>query len=91
MLEAIQENPELIQRHWIVCGGESIYKALLPYCNSVYITATNCEAEADAFFPPLNEWKWDGAEMVISEGPAMKDKATGLVFQPIAYHKLAKY
>lgn len=35
-----------------VCGGESIYKALLPYVSHVYLTQVNTEyGEADTFFP----------------------------------------
>lgn len=35
-----------------VCGGESIYKALLPYVSRVYLTQVNTGyVEADTFFP----------------------------------------
>jgi len=35
-----------------VCGGESIYKALIPYVSRVYLTQVNTEYnEADTFFP----------------------------------------
>lgn len=45
----------------VVCGGEQIYRLLLPYCDTVYVTKVDAEApEHDATFPNLNEmddWK----------------------------------
>ena len=43
-----------------VIGGDSIYRLLLPLCNTAYITKIDKEYEADAFFPDLDkeaEWK----------------------------------
>lgn len=43
-----------------VIGGESIYNQFLDYCDTAYITKIDCEYEADAFFPNLDdkpEWK----------------------------------
>ena len=37
-----------------VCGGEQIYRLLLPYCDSALVTLTYTNAEADRFFPDLN-------------------------------------
>lgn len=40
----------------IVCGGEEIYKQLLPYCDTVYVTKVNATADTyDASFPNLDE------------------------------------
>lgn len=45
----------------IVCGGEQIYRLLLPYYDTVYVTKVNAEAPAhDATFPNLDQmddWK----------------------------------
>ena len=45
----------------VVCGGEQIYRLLLPYCDTVYVTKVDAEAPAyDATFPNLDEmddWK----------------------------------
>lgn len=45
----------------IVCGGEQIYRLLLPYYDTVYVTKVNTEAPAhDATFPNLDQmddWK----------------------------------
>lgn len=40
----------------IVCGGEQIYRQMLPLCDTVYVTKNdNVETEPDAFFPNLDE------------------------------------
>ncbi len=44
----------------MVIGGGSIYKQLLPYCNTAYITKVHTTPESDTFFPNLDEdsgWK----------------------------------
>lgn len=41
-------------------GGGSIYKLLLPYCDTVYVTKIEFAYEADSYFPNLDEmpeWK----------------------------------
>ncbi len=40
-------------------GGEQIYRAFLPYCDTALITRIDRKMEADAFFPDLDassEW-----------------------------------
>lgn len=37
-----------------VCGGEQIYRLLLPYCKHAYLTLTETYDTADRFFPNLN-------------------------------------
>lgn len=40
---------------YFVIGGESIYKAFLPYASRLYLTRIDKEAsDADAFFPEVN-------------------------------------
>ena len=42
-----------------IVGGESIYRQLLPYCDTVYVTKIDHTYEADAYFPDLDadkEW-----------------------------------
>ncbi len=43
---------------WVI-GGESIYRAFLPYCSEAVITKIDYTYEADAYFPDLDsdpEW-----------------------------------
>lgn len=37
-----------------VCGGESVYRLLLPYCSEALVTLTYQSITADRFFPNLN-------------------------------------
>ena len=49
-------DPETV----FVCGGEQIYRLLLPYCSAAYVTLTEIYDEADRFFPNLtrlSNWK----------------------------------
>lgn len=40
-----------------VIGGESVYRQLLPYCKTAYITKINHAFQADTYFPNLDEMK----------------------------------
>lgn len=43
-----------------VVGGESVYRLLLPYCDTAHVTRIDHAYEADAYFPNLDEmaeWK----------------------------------
>ncbi len=39
-----------------VIGGESIYKAFLPYADTIHLTKINYEYEADTYFPNLEQY-----------------------------------
>ena len=36
-------------------GGESVYRQLLPYCDTAYVTKIDHAYQADTFFPDLDE------------------------------------
>lgn len=38
----------------MVIGGESVYRQLLPYCESCYVTRIDSVFEADTYFPDLD-------------------------------------
>ena len=43
-----------------VIGGSEIYRELLPYCDTVFLTKIHAAEEADAYFPDLDKneaWK----------------------------------
>ncbi|NLM06367.1 MAG: dihydrofolate reductase [Tissierellia bacterium] len=43
---------------FFVCGGESVYRQLLPYVKKIYITQMEVELPSDSYFPSLgDEWK----------------------------------
>ncbi|MBR1440563.1 MAG: dihydrofolate reductase [Lachnospiraceae bacterium] len=51
LLEAIKEyDADTVYN----IGGESVYKLLLPYCDTVHVTKIDHAYEADAYFPNLD-------------------------------------
>ena len=60
-LKSIDELLDYIYFHHrkdvYVMGGGSIYKELLKYCDSCYITKVDHEYDADTFFPNIDEMK----------------------------------
>ena len=38
-----------------IIGGESVYRQLLPYCDTAHITKVDYAYQADAFFPDLDK------------------------------------
>lgn len=46
-----------------VIGGEQIYRLLLPWCDTVYVTKIDYAYEADTYFPDLDrDPRWELAE-----------------------------
>lgn len=46
-----------------VIGGESVYRMMLPYCDTAYVTKIDCAFQADTFFPNLDEMdEWEMTE-----------------------------
>lgn len=63
-----------------VIGGASVYKALLPYCDTAYVTKTYEDYQADTFFPNLDALdNWH-----IHETSEMMEEQ-GIRFQYITY------
>ena len=63
-----------------VIGGESVYRALLPYCRKVYVTKIHKTFTSDAVFPnldTLDEWR------VTEVGETLKEN--GLHFNYVTY------
>ena len=51
----------------MVIGGGSIYKQMLPYCDTAYITKVHVTPESDTFFPNLDtDPQWGLAEVLQS-------------------------
>ena len=57
LLELLKdEDPDSL----MVIGGASVYKELLPYCDTIHVTMVDYAYEADAYFPDLDadpEWE----------------------------------
>lgn len=51
----------------MVIGGGSVYRQMLPYCDTAYITKVHVTPESDTYFPNLDEdGQWYLAEMLQS-------------------------
>ena len=51
----------------MVIGGGSIYRQMLPYCDTAYITKVHAAPESDTFFPDLDQDPdWVLAEILMS-------------------------
>lgn len=63
---SVDEVLELVKKYeaegkevWVI-GGDSIYKQLVPYCDTCIITKIDYSYDADAFFPNLdNDESWE--------------------------------
>lgn len=63
-----------------VIGGESVYRALLPYCTTAYVTKIDAAFPADRFFPDLDALsEWSVAE----EGERLEEQ--GVSFRYVTY------
>lgn len=68
-----------------VIGGESVYRAMLPYCDRAYVTKIDHAYDADTYFPNLDEDK-DWQMTKISEEQTCFD----LEFYFTVYERVAK-
>ena len=60
--EALREAARFDSRDVFVAGGQQIYEAFLPYCDTAHITFIDYVYEADAWFPNLDrmpDWNMD--------------------------------
>lgn len=66
-----------------VIGGEQLYKGLLPYCDTAYITRFFAKAEADRFMPNfdrLSDWSVTEKSGIFEEN--------GLTYQFFIYKRI---
>ena len=55
MEELLEEVKKYDSRDVYVIGGDSVYRLLLPYCDTAHVTKIDRAYEADAYFPNLDE------------------------------------
>ena len=58
--ELLEELKKYDSEEIYIIGGESVYRMMLPYCDTAYITKIDHAYEADTHFPNLDEledWK----------------------------------
>lgn len=52
----------------MIIGGGSIYKQMLPYCDTAYVTKVHCTPKSDTFFPDLDaDPQWE-LEQILQSG-----------------------
>lgn len=66
-----------------VIGGESVYRALLPCCDTAYVTKIDAAFPADRYFPDLDD---DPEWMVQGEGDVLEQN--GLTFRYMKYTRI---
>jgi len=82
-LQFLRENHN--DKDVFICGGESVYKQLLPICDEALVTKINAETEeADAFFPNLdNDENWE----LMQDCLTAQDSSSGLTVNFCTYKK----
>ena len=73
-----------------VIGGASVYRQMLPYCDTAYVTKFDKSFEKDVYFPNLDE---DGNWKLVSVGEKQvsdpeKDTEAGLEFYFTEYKRI---
>ena len=66
----------------MVIGGGSIYRQMLPYCDTAIVTKVHCTTDCDTFFPNLDELDdWYIAETLQS------GEENGIGYEMLAYKR----
>ena len=66
----------------MVIGGGSIYRQMLPYCDTAYITKVHVTPESDTVFPNLDEMDdWYVAETLMS------GEENGIAYEMLLYKR----
>ena len=66
----------------MVIGGGSIYRQMLPLCDTAYVTKVHCTPESDTYFPNLDEDpQWELAEIL------QKGEENGTAFEMCLYRR----
>ena len=66
----------------MVIGGGSIYRQMLPYCDTAYITKVHVTPESDTWFPNLDEMAdWYLAETLQS------GEENGIAYEMLLYKR----
>ena len=53
--ELLEELKKYDTEDVYIIGGESVYRQMLPYCDTAHVTKIDREYEADTYFPNLDE------------------------------------
>lgn len=84
-MEELLEEAGKYPSQMVYCiGGDSVYRQMLPYCDTAYVTKIDFAYEADSFFPDLDkrpDWKVT----------AVSDEQTyfSLVYEFVKYERIS--
>ena len=79
--EAAAELAKTAERAMVI-GGGSIYRQMLPMCDTAYVTKVHCLPESDTFFPDLDaDPSWQLAEVLQS------GEENGVLYEMCLYHR----
>lgn len=83
VLHSMEEAIKCCPEDAFVIGGASVYSALLPYCDTAFVTRIDAEFPADVWFPNLDESpEWAIAE----EAAPLADN--GISFRYVTYKRV---
>lgn len=81
--EALEKMPDF-ENEVFVIGGGSVYKAMIPIVDKLYITKVYKQFDkADTYFPKTDPDQWE----TVSESGKKKDAETELIFEHIVYRR----
>jgi dihydrofolate reductase len=73
---------ETAQRAMVI-GGGSIYKQMLPLCDTAYVTKVHCTPQSDTYFPNLDsDPNWELAEVLQS------GEEDGIAYEMCLYRRI---
>ena len=66
----------------MVIGGGSVYRQMLPYCDTAIVTKVHCTSDCDTYFPNLDEMEdWYLAETLQS------GEENGIAYEMLVYKR----
>ncbi|HHU53428.1 MAG TPA: dihydrofolate reductase [Clostridiaceae bacterium] len=85
LVEELKNDYNYRDDDFIVVGGESIYKLLLPFCTECHVTRINQELPADSYFPNLDiDREWE----LINQSEWLEDTKNNLRFCYLHYRRI---
>ena len=79
--EEAAELAKTAQRAMVI-GGGSIYRQMLPMCDTAYVTKVHCDVESDTFFPNLDEDPDWALEQILLSG-----EENGIAYEMCLYKR----
>ncbi|NLJ70577.1 MAG: dihydrofolate reductase [Clostridiaceae bacterium] len=87
IIEDLKNTYDYQDNDFIVVGGASIYKLLLPFCTECHVTRIDQELPADSFFPNLDS---DDEWQLVTQSDWQKDTKNNLQFCYLHYQRINK-